>query len=34
MDDVTTELADYDLDEIGKEFISTSTDQEKNYIFA
>ena len=32
MDDVTTELADYDLDEIGKEFISTSTDQEKDYI--
>ena len=30
MDDVTTELANYDLDEIGKEFISTSTYQEKD----
>ena len=31
MNDVTLELAEYDLDEIGKEFISTSTDQEKDY---
>ena len=32
MYDVTTNFANYNLDEIGKEFISTSTDQEKDYI--
>ena len=32
MDDVTSEFAEYDLAETGKEFISTSTDQEKDYV--
>ena len=32
MDDVTSELAEYDLDKIGKAFISTSNDQEKDYV--
>ena len=32
MNQVPAELADYNPDEIGKECISTSTDQEKDYI--
>ena len=32
MDNVTSEFAEYDLNEIGKDFISTSTEQEKDYI--
>ena len=30
MDSVTSEFAEYDLDEIGKDFISSSTEQEKD----
>ena len=32
MNNVTTEFAEYDLNEIGKEFISSFTEQEKDYI--
>ena len=32
MNEVTPERADYNLDEIGKKLISTSTDTEKDYI--
>ena len=32
MSEVTAEIPDYSLDDIGKEFMSTSTDQEKDYI--
>ena len=32
MDDVTSELIEYDLAEIGKEFISTSTDRDMDYV--
>ena len=32
MDNVTSEFAEYDLNEIRKDFISSSTEQEKDYI--
>ena len=32
MDNVTSEFAEYALNEIGKDFISSSTEQEKDYI--
>ena len=32
MSEVTAEIPNYSLDDIGKEFMSTSTDQEKDYI--